>query len=78
MKLLPPRGERLAPVLSGLLLVLSFPPFRLLVPPFVALVPLLVFVAERPAGAAGRWSALRAGFWRCPRGSRSTFPSRST
>lgn len=55
-------GVRALPVASGLLLVLSFPPFELLVPPFVALVPFLLFVAERPAGPAGRWAALRGGF----------------
>jgi apolipoprotein N-acyltransferase len=63
VKLLPPRGERLAPLLSGLLLVLSFPPFRLLVPPFVALVPLLLFIAERAPGRQGRWEAIRAGYF---------------
>ncbi|MBI4410198.1 MAG: apolipoprotein N-acyltransferase [Gemmatimonadetes bacterium] len=62
-RFLPPRGERLLPLLSALLLVLSFPPFELLVPPFVALVPFLVFLADRPAGPEGRWSAARAGYW---------------
>lgn len=52
----------LLPVLSGLLLVVSFPPFELLVPPFVALVPYLLFVAGQPHGREGRWSAARAGF----------------
>lgn len=60
--LLPARGERLLPLLSGLLLVLSFPPFELLVPPFVALVPFLVFLADRPTGPGGRWSAIRGGY----------------
>ncbi len=60
--LLPARGERLLPILSGLLLVLSFPPFELLVPPFVALVPFLIFLADRPLGPAGRWSAIRGGY----------------
>jgi apolipoprotein N-acyltransferase len=60
--LLPAPGERLLPLLSGLLLVLSFPPFELLVPPFVALVPFLVFLAERPVGPVGRWSAIRGGY----------------
>jgi apolipoprotein N-acyltransferase len=63
LKVLPPKGERLLPLLSGLLLAISFPPFRLLVPPFVALVPLLVFIETRPADADGRWSAARGGFW---------------
>lgn len=61
MKVLPPRGERLLPLLAGLLLVLSFPPFRLLVPPFVALAPLLVFIETRPRDAEGRWAAARGG-----------------
>jgi apolipoprotein N-acyltransferase len=46
---------------AGVLLALAYPPARLLVPAFVGLVPLLVFVAERPAGPVGRWSAARAG-----------------
>ncbi|MBI4543749.1 MAG: apolipoprotein N-acyltransferase [Gemmatimonadetes bacterium] len=62
MKLAPPRGERLLPVLTGLLLPLAFPPFNLLIAAFVGLVPLLLFIAERPAGPAGRWSAARAGY----------------
>ena len=57
MSPLAPRGERLLPVLTGVLLVTAFPPFRLLLPSFIALVPLLVFVAERPPGSAGRWAA---------------------
>lgn len=48
-------------VTSGLLLVVSFPPFELLIPPFVALVPFLIFVAERPTGTVGRWEAARGG-----------------
>ena len=62
MTALPPRGERLLPILSGVLLVTAFPPFPLLLPSFIALVPLLVFVAERPPGSAGRWAAGRGGF----------------
>lgn len=50
------------PLLSGVLLFLSFPPAKLLVPPFVALVPFLLFVSERPIGSEGRWSAARGGF----------------
>ncbi|HUF13115.1 MAG TPA: apolipoprotein N-acyltransferase [Longimicrobiales bacterium] len=61
MKLLPPRGERLLPLLAGLLLAVSFPPFGLLVPPFVALTPLLVFIETRGADAEGRWAAARGG-----------------
>lgn len=55
-------GERAAVLLTGLLLVLCFPPFALVVPPFVALVPFLLFVAELPTGAVARWRALRSGF----------------
>lgn len=44
-----------------MLLALAYPPARLLAPAFVGLVPLLVFIAERPRGPAGRWSALMAG-----------------
>ena len=61
MSPLAPRGERLLPVLTGVLLVTAFAPVRLLLPSFIALVPLLVFVAERPPGSAGRWAAGRAG-----------------
>ncbi|MFW6078741.1 MAG: apolipoprotein N-acyltransferase [Gemmatimonadota bacterium] len=60
-RMVPPPGERLLPILAGLMLVLSFPPFSAPGLPFVALVPLLLFVAERPDGADGRWSATRAG-----------------
>lgn len=49
------------PLAAGLLLALAYPPASLLVPAFVGLVPLLVFIAERPAGPEGRWSATRAG-----------------
>jgi hypothetical protein len=59
-----PRGNELGlPVLSGLLLTLSFPPFHLLFPPFVALVPYLVFVARSPNDRAGGVSVRRATFW---------------
>lgn len=44
-----------------MLLAAAYPPVRLVLPAFVGLVPLLVFIAERPAGATGRWSATRAG-----------------
>ncbi|HEX6590307.1 MAG TPA: apolipoprotein N-acyltransferase [Longimicrobiales bacterium] len=63
MRILPPKGERLLPLLSGLLLAISFPPFELLVPPFVALAPLLVFIETRARDDAGRWAAARGGFW---------------
>lgn len=59
--LVPPRGERALPVLSGVLLALVCPPAAFLLPPFVALAPLLVFIAERPPGPRGRWAATRAG-----------------
>lgn len=57
--LTPPRGERALPVLAGVLLALAFPPAAFLLPSFVALAPLLVFIAERAPGPAGRWSATR-------------------
>lgn len=62
MKLIPPRGELLLPLTSGLLLAISFPPARLIVPPFVALVPLLIFVAGQPDTPTGRWAAARGAF----------------
>lgn len=49
------------PVLAGVLLALAYPPAPFLLPVFVGLAPLLVFIGERPPGAAGRWSATRAG-----------------
>jgi apolipoprotein N-acyltransferase len=49
------------PVLAGVLLAASYPPARLVLPAFVGLVPLLVFIAEQPRSAEGRWSATRAG-----------------
>ncbi len=61
MKVLPARGERALPLLAGALLALSYPPLRIVVAPFIGLVPLLVFIAERPDGEGGRWSATRAG-----------------
>ena len=59
-----PRGKEVGlPVVSGILLTLSFPPFNLLVPPFVALVPYLAFVAERSPDANAAPSVRRATFW---------------
>jgi apolipoprotein N-acyltransferase len=59
-----PRGEELGlPIVSGVLLTLSFPPFHLLIPPFVALVPYLVFVARAPHDRDGGVSVRRATFW---------------
>lgn len=61
--MLPPLGDRLLPALSGVLLVLSFPPVELLFPPFVALVPFLVFIAGLPPGREARSRARRAGYF---------------
>ena len=59
-----PRGRELGlPVVSGILLTLSFPPFHLLVPPFLALVPYLVFVAGCSPDRSGGRSVWRATFW---------------
>jgi apolipoprotein N-acyltransferase len=59
-----PRGAELSlPVVSAVLLTLSFPPFHLLVPPFIALVPYLVFVGRAPQDAEGTTSVRRATFW---------------
>jgi len=59
-----PRGTELGlPVVSGLLLTLSFPPFHLLIPPFFALVPYLVFVDRATRDRAGGVSVRRATFW---------------
>lgn len=49
------------PVLAGVLLALSFPPSPVPLAIFGGLVPLLLFIAERPPGAAGRWQATRGG-----------------
>lgn len=49
------------PVLAGVLLALSFPPFPVPLAIFGGLVPLLLFIAERPPGGAGRWQATRGG-----------------
>jgi apolipoprotein N-acyltransferase len=59
-----PRGPELGlPIVSGILLTLSFPPFHLLVPPFVALVPYLLFVARAPQDRSGTTSVVRGTFW---------------
>ena len=60
MTLVPPKGERALPIMSGALLLLACPPAAFLLPPFIALAPLVVFIAERDPGPAGRWSATRA------------------
>lgn len=54
-------GAAVLPVLSGLLLAVSFPPFPLTPVVFLGIVPLLLYIAERPAGARGRWEATRGG-----------------
>nr|NIP58257.1 hypothetical protein [Gemmatimonadota bacterium]NIR78652.1 hypothetical protein [Gemmatimonadota bacterium]NIT87271.1 hypothetical protein [Gemmatimonadota bacterium]NIU31115.1 hypothetical protein [Gemmatimonadota bacterium]NIU35849.1 hypothetical protein [Gemmatimonadota bacterium] len=51
--LLPRRGEGLLPLLSALLLVLSFPPLHLPVLPFVALTPFALFLHARVAEGSG-------------------------
>ncbi len=61
--LLPRRSELGLPLISGILLTLSYPPFHLLLPPFVALVPLLVFVGRSTADRAGAVSVRRGAFW---------------
>ncbi len=48
--------------MSGVLLVLSFPPVHLPVFPFVSLVPLAHFIGRLPRTRIGAGSALRAGF----------------
>ena len=59
-----PRGRELGlPLVSGILLTLSFPPFHFLVPPFVALVPYLVFMAGCSTDRSGAVSARRGTFW---------------
>ena len=49
------------PVLAGVLLALSFPPFPLPLLVFLGLVPLLLFITEQEPGPAGRWNATRGG-----------------
>jgi apolipoprotein N-acyltransferase len=51
------------PVVSGLLLALSLPPFPFGPLAFVALVPLTIHVCELPADPQGRRASLRAGLW---------------
>lgn len=59
-----PRGAELRlPILSGVLLTLSFPPFHLLIPPFVALVPWLVFLGGLAEGDERGLSPFRASLW---------------
>lgn len=57
-----PRRQGLAlPLLSGVLLLLCFPPLHLLLPPLVALVPWAVWLHGLPGGRQGARSALRGG-----------------
>lgn len=59
-----PRGKELGlPVISGILLAISFPPFHLLFPPFIALVPYLVFVARSGGDKTASRSVARGSFW---------------
>jgi apolipoprotein N-acyltransferase len=59
-----PRGKELGlPLISGVLLSLSFPPFQLLLPPFVALVPFLIYVGRAPQDRNGGIAVRRASFW---------------
>ncbi len=50
-------------LLSAVLLVFSYPPFRLILLPFVALVPLAVGIASLPSGRSGSAQAARVGFF---------------
>jgi len=47
------------PVVSGVLLALSFPPLHSLVPPFVGLVPLVLWLRALAGDAEGRGAAMR-------------------
>ncbi|MEA2064138.1 MAG: apolipoprotein N-acyltransferase [Gemmatimonadota bacterium] len=55
----------LAPLVSGLLLVVSFPPFKLFVPGFLALVPLLYFIDRERSDLRAAVGAFFCGlvFW---------------
>lgn len=56
------RRTRLGPVLSAVLLGLSFPPLHIPLLPFVGLVPLVLWVDGLPADGRGRREALSGGF----------------
>lgn len=59
-----PRGAELRlPIVSGVLLTLSFPPFHLLIPPFVALVPYLIFLGGLTTSDERDLSPFRASLW---------------
>ncbi len=55
----------LSPILSGILLVASFPPFKLFLPSFVALVPLLYFIDRETSNLRAALGAFFCGllFW---------------
>ena len=55
----PRRGERLLPVVSAVLLALSYPPLHPLVLPFLGLVPFAFWLGGLPPDAAGRRAAVR-------------------
>ncbi len=55
----PRPGEWLAPVVSAILLALSFPPLHPLLLPFVGLVPFALWLSALDGGAEGRRSAMR-------------------
>lgn len=55
----PRRGERALPILSAVLLALSFPPLHSLVLPLVGLVPLALWLEGLQADAGGRHAAMR-------------------
>ena len=61
MTALPGARDHALPVLSGVLLALSFPPAPLAPLVFLALVPLLLFIADRSPDDRGRWRATRGG-----------------
>ena len=55
----------LSPLLSGILLAVSFPPFKLFLPSFVALIPLLYFIDRESSNLRAALGALFCGlfFW---------------
>ena len=57
-----PPGAIVAPVLSGVLFFLAFPPFSFVPAPFVALVPWICSLSGSSNGPRGRWLAVRGGF----------------
>lgn len=59
------RAIHIAPLSSGLLLVLSFPPFNLYLPPFIALIPLFAFLEQERSSFRAAAGAFACGlvFW---------------